>query len=254
MLQVLPDEMLSSANLSFGLFAGLTRGAAEAIFHHASDELKRRYLPKMISGEWTGAMALTEASAGTDLGQLTTRAEPRDDGSYALHGTKIFISSGDHDFGGNIIHLVLARLPGAGKGVKGIRLFLAPTFLVDKAGEPGLRNQMSVDALEKKMGIHAQPTCVMHYDGAVAWLIGEQGAGLNAMFTMMNAERLFVGAQGLGIGEAASQKAAAYAQERRQGRGADGSIGPVPIIAHTDVLRMLLTGRSLTEAGRALGV
>ncbi|VDC29326.1 acyl-CoA dehydrogenase C-terminal domain-containing protein [Pseudogemmobacter humi] len=253
-LQLLLDEMLSSANLSFGLFAGLTRGAAETIFHHAGDALKQQYLPKMIQGEWTGAMALTEAGAGTDLGQLTTRAEPCGDGTYALHGTKIFISSGDHDFGGNIVHLVLARLPGAAAGVRGISLFLAPKFLADEAGETGLRNRMSVGALEHKMGIHAQPTCVMNYDGATAWLIGEPGAGLNAMFTMMNAERLFVGMQGLGIGEAASQKAVAYARERRQGRGADGSLGPVPIIGHADVRGMLLTGRALTEAGRALGI
>ncbi|MBB6489322.1 acyl-CoA dehydrogenase C-terminal domain-containing protein [Rhizobium lusitanum] len=253
-LQILLDEMLSSANLSFGLFPGLTRGAVEAIAHHATDELKQTYLPKMISGEWTGAMALTESSAGTDLGLLTTRAEPRGDGSYAIRGTKIFISSGDQDFGGNVVHLVLARLPDAPKGVKGISLFLVPKFLVKQDGSLGERNRMSVGSLEHKMGIHAQPTCVMNYDGAIGWLVGEPGRGLNAMFTMMNAERLFVGIQGLGIGEAANQKAAAYARDRLQGRSPDGARGPVPIIEHADVRKMLLTGRSLTEAGRALAV
>ena len=253
-LQILFDEMLAAANLSFGLFPGLTRGAVEAISHHASAELKDRYLPRMISGEWTGAMALTEASAGTDLGLLTTRAARLDDGSFAISGTKIFISSGDHDFGGNIVHLVLARLADAPKGVKGISLFLVPKFLVDEDGSLGARNAMSVGSLEHKMGIHAQPTCVMNYDGAIGWLVGEEGRGLNAMFTMMNTERLLVGIQGLGIGEAANQKAVAYARERRQGRSADGMRGPVSIIEHADVRKMLLGGRSLTDAGRALAV
>jgi alkylation response protein AidB-like acyl-CoA dehydrogenase len=253
-LQILLDEMLSSANLSFGLFPGLTRGAVEAMSQHASDELKQRYLPKMISGEWTGAMALTEASAGTDLGLLTTRAEPSEDGSYKISGTKIFISSGDQDFGGNIIHLVLARLPDAPKGVKGISLFLSPKFLVNEDGSLGARNNMSVGSLEHKMGIHGQPTCVMNYDGAIGWLIGDLGRGLNAMFTMMNAERLFIGIQGLGIGEVATQKAANYARERLQGRSLDGSRGPVPIIEHPDVRNMLLTGRAYTDAARALAI
>ncbi|MDO6965335.1 acyl-CoA dehydrogenase C-terminal domain-containing protein [Rhizobium alvei] len=253
-MQILLDEMLSSANLSFGLFPGLTRGAVEAIEHHASEELKATYLPKMISGEWTGAMALTESSAGTDLGLLTTRAEPVGDGSFKIKGNKIFISSGDQDFGGNIIHLVLARLPDAPKGVKGISLFLVPKFLVNEDGSLGARNGMSVGSLEHKMGIHAQPTCVMNYDGAVGWIVGEPGRGLNAMFTMMNAERLFVGIQGLGIAEAANQKAAHYARERLQGRSADGSRGPVPIIEHPDVRKMLLTGRSFIDGARALAI
>ncbi|MDQ0503965.1 acyl-CoA dehydrogenase [Xanthobacter agilis] len=253
-LQILLDEMLSSANLSFGLFPGLTRGAVEALGHHASAELKATYLPKMISGEWTGAMALTEASAGTDLGLLTARAVPNGDGSFAITGTKIFISSGDQDFGGNVVHLVLARLPDAPKGVKGISLFLAPKILVEADGTLGARNRMSVGALEHKMGIHAQPTCVMNYDGATGWLVGEPGRGLNAMFTMMNAERLFVGIQGLGIAEAANQKAVAYARERLQGHGADGTAGPVPIISHPDVRKMLLKGRAFAEAARALAV
>ncbi|WP_020178257.1 acyl-CoA dehydrogenase C-terminal domain-containing protein [Methylopila sp. M107] len=253
-LQLLLDEMLSSANLSFGLFPGLTRGAVAAIARHADAGLKAAYLPKMISGEWTGAMALTEPSAGSDLGLLTTRAQPDDDGAFRITGTKIFISSGDHDFGGNVIHLVLARLPDAPKGVKGISLFLAPKFLLNGEGGLGDRNGFSVGALERKMGIHAQPTCVMNYDGAKAWLVGEPGRGLNAMFTMMNAERLFVGVQGLGVAEAAVQRASTYARERLQGRSADGTRGPVQLIEHPDVRKMLLTGRAFTEAGRALAV
>jgi len=253
-LQLFLDEMIASANLSFGLYPGLTRGAVEAIARHADDALKATYLPKMISGEWTGAMALTEAAAGTDLGLLSTRAAPNGDGSYAITGTKIFISSGDHDLGGNIVHLVLARLPDAPRGVHGISLFLCPKVLVDADGGLGARNAMSVGALEHKMGIHAQPTCVMNYDGATAWLLGEPGRGLRAMFTMMNAERLFVGIQGLGIAEAANQAAVAYARERRQGNGVDGTAGPVPIIAHPDVRRMLLTGRALADGARALSV
>ena len=252
-LQLLLDEFLCSANLSFSLFPGLSRGAVEAIERHASPELKAAYLPKMIAGEWTGAMALTEASAGTDLGLLATRAVPNGDGSYRVTGTKIFISSGDHDFGGNVVHLVLARLPDAPKGVKGISLFLCPKFLPGADGGLGARNALSVGALEHKMGIHAQPTCVMNYDGATGWLVGEPGRGLAAMFTMMNAERLMVGVQGLGVAEMANQKATAYARERRQGSGPDGA-GPVAIVAHPDVRRMLLTGRAFIEAARALAV
>ena len=251
-VEALFNEMLSSANLSFGLFPGLTRGAVEAIQHHANEELKATYLPKMISGEWTGVMALTESHAGTDIGLLKTRAEPQGDGSYKITGTKIFISSGDHDFGGNIIHLVLARLPDAPEGVKGISLFLVPKLFLDAEGEPASPNALGIGALEHKMGIHAQPTCVVNYDGATGWLVGSPHKGLNAMFTMMNAERLFVGIQGLGIGEAAYQGARDYALERLQGRSSDGSKGPVPIIEHPDVRKMLLTARSWNEAGRAL--
>lgn len=253
-IQILLDEMLSSANLSFGLFAGLTRGAVEAIGHHGSDALKAAYLPKMISGEWTGAMALTEAGAGTDLGLLTTKAIPNADGTYAITGTKIFISSGDHDFGGNVIHLVLARLPDAPKGVKGISLFLVPKFLLNSGGDCGERNSFGVASLEHKMGIHAQPTCMMTYEGATGWLLGEAGRGLNAMFTMMNAERLFVGIQGLGIAEVAGQKARAYAEGRLQGRSSDGTRAPVAIVEHADVRRMLLEGKSFVVAGRALAM
>ncbi|KQN00102.1 acyl-CoA dehydrogenase [Sphingobium sp. Leaf26] len=252
LLQLWLDEMLSAANLSFGLFPGLTRGACEAIMAHASDTLKATYLPPMVSGEWTGAMALTESGAGTDLALLKTKAVPQDDGSHVVTGQKIFISSGDHDFGGNIIHLVLARLPDAPPGVKGISLLLVPKYLPDADGGFTLRNAMSVGALEKKMGIHAQPTCVMNYDGATGWLVGEPNKGLAAMFTMMNAERLMVGIQGLGIAGAAYGQAAGYAKERLQGRGADGARGPVAIIEHADVRRMLLNIRSFVEAGRAL--
>ncbi|PNP95431.1 acyl-CoA dehydrogenase family protein [Sphingobium sp. SA916] len=251
-LQLWLDEMLSAANLSFGLFPGLTRGACEAIIAHAGDSLKATYLPRMVSGEWTGAMALTESGAGTDLALLKTKAAPGADGSYAVTGQKIFISSGDHDFGGNIVHLVLARLPDAPAGVKGISLFLVPKYLPDADGGFTIRNAMSVGALEKKMGIHAQPTCVMNYDGATGWLVGEPNRGLAAMFTMMNAERLMVGIQGLGIAGAAYQQAAGYAKERLQGRSADGARGPVAIIEHADVRRMLLNIRGFVEAGRAL--
>lgn len=247
LLQLWLDEMMSAANLSFGLFPGLTRGAAEAIAAHGSDDLKAAYLPLLVSGEWAGAMALTESGAGSDLALLKTRAEPRDGGRYAVSGQKIFISSGDHDMTPNIIHLVLARLPDAPPGVKGISLFLVPKLLPD-----GERNAMSVGGLEKKMGIHAQPTCVMNYDGATGWLVGEPHRGLAAMFTMMNAERLMVGVQGLGIAGAAYQQAVAYARDRLQGRSADGARGPVPIIEHADVRRMLLNIRSFVEAARAL--
>lgn len=251
-LQLWLDEMMSATNLSFGLFPGLTRGACEAIAAHASEDLKSLWLKPLVSGQWTGAMALTESGAGTDLALIKAKAEPIGDGSYAVSGTKIFISSGDHDFGGNIVHLVLARLPDAPPGVKGISLFLVPKFLPDGADGFTLRNAMSVGALEKKMGIHAQPTCIMNYDQATGWLVGDANRGLAAMFTMMNAERLMVGIQGLGIAGGAYQQAVAYANERLQGRSADGSRGPVSIIEHADVRRMLLNVRAFVEAGRAL--
>ena len=242
LLQLWLDEMLSAANVSFGLFPGLTRGAAEAIAAHAEPGLRATYLPRLVSGEWTGAMALTESGAGTDLALLKTRAAPAGDGAFAVTGTKIFISSGDHDFGGNVVHLVLARLPDAPAGVKGISL-----FVVEK-GTPGF----SVGNLEKKMGIHAQPTCVMNYDGATGWLVGDPHRGLAAMFTMMNAERLMVGMQGLGIAGAAYQQAVAYARDRLQGRSANAKRNPAPIIEHADVRRMLLGVRAFVEGGRAL--
>ena len=254
-LQLLLDEMLSSANFSFGLFPGLTRGAIEALAQHASDELKAAYLPKMVAGEWMGAMALTEAHAGTDLGLLRTRAEPAGDGSYRVTGSKIFISAGDHDLAGNIVHLVLARLPDAPVGVKGISLFLVPKILPADGDRPGMRNAMSVGSIEHKMGIKASPTCLMNYDGATGWLVGQPHRGLQAMFTMMNAERLFVGIQGLGIAEAAYQGAVSYARDRVQGRVPGAAPGPAQsILVHPDVRRMLLTIRGFTEAGRALAV
>lgn len=253
-LQILLDEMVSAANVSFGLFPGLTSGAAEALEHHGSEELKALWLPGLITGETCGAMALTEANAGTDLGLLRARAEPVGDGTYKVSGTKIFISSGDQDFGNNIVHLVLARLPDAPAGVKGISMFLVPKFLPAEDGGLGARNTMSVGALEHKMGIHAQPTCVMNYDESIGWLVGEPGRGLNAMFTMMNNERLFVGIQGLGIADAAHQKAATYARERLQGRSSDNTRAPVPIIEHADVRKMLLQGRAFIDAARALAV
>ncbi len=246
------DEMAAAANLSFGLIAALTRGACETLEAHASPELKEIWLRPLVSGQWTGAMALTESNAGSDLSVLRSKAEPRADGSYAITGTKIFISSGDHDFGGNVVHLVLARLTGAEEGVKGISMFLVPKYLPDGNGQFIERNELSVGTLEEKMGIHAQPTCVMNYDGASGWLVGEPGRGLAAMFTMMNAERLVVGIEGLGIAGAAYQQAAAYARERLQGRGARGEPGPVPIITHADIRRMLMNVRCFVEAGRAL--
>jgi alkylation response protein AidB-like acyl-CoA dehydrogenase len=252
-LQVLFDEMLSSANFSFGLYPGLTRGAVEAIERHADAALKETYLPPMVEGRWMGAMALTEAQAGTDLGLLRAKAEPQADGSYRVSGSKIFISAGDHDLSENIIHLVLARLPDAPAGVKGISLFLVPKFLPDDAGGPGQRNGVSAGSIEHKMGIKASATCVMNYDDATGWLVGAPHQGLRAMFTMMNAERLFVGIQGLGIAEAAYQGASAYARERLQGRAPGAAAGVAqPILVHPDVRKMLLGIRAFAESGRAL--
>lgn len=252
-LQLLVTEMVCSANLSFGLFPGLTHGAAEAIEAHASEDLKAKYLPKLISGTWTGAMGLTEGGAGSDLSLVKATAAPRADGTYTVNGSKIFISSGDHDLAENVIHLVLARLPGAPAGTKGISLFLCPKFVVNDDGSLGARNSLNAGSLEHKMGIHAQPTCVMNYDDCQGWLVGEQNRGLNAMFTMMNSARLLVGMQGLGIAEASYQTAASYAKERLQGR-APGHDKTSAIIEHPDVRRMLLTMLGFTEAGRALAV
>lgn len=244
-------EMVCSANLSFGLTPGLTHGAISALLLHGSQTLKEQYLPKLISGEWSGVMCLTEPVAGTDLGLLKTRATPRDDGSFALEGNKIFISSGEHDMVDNIIHLVLARLPDAPKGTKGISLFLVPKVMPD-----GSRNAFSCAGIEHKMGIHASPTCVMNYDGAVGFMVGEPNRGLNAMFTMMNAARLYVGVQGLGIAEAAYQNALAYTKERLQGRALSGAKFPEkaadPITVHPDVRRMLYSMKAMVEPARAL--
>ncbi len=251
-------EMVCSSNLSFGLTPGLTHGAIHALLLHANDELKKTYLPNMISGNWSGVMCLTEPVAGTDLGLLKTRAEPNTDGSYSITGNKIFISAGEQDQTENIIHLVLARLPGAPKGSKGISLFVCPKFLVNADGSIGARNQFSCAGLEHKMGIHASPTCVMNYDGATGWLVGEPHRGLPAMFTMMNTARLYVGVQGLGVGEAAYQNALAYAKERLQGRALTGPKFPDkpadPITVHPDVRRMLYTMKCFTEGARALAL
>jgi 3-(methylsulfanyl)propanoyl-CoA dehydrogenase len=251
------SEYVLSANHAFEMYQGLTSGAIASLMIKGSDELKRTYIPKMATGQWTGTMNLTEPHAGTDLGLLKTRADPNPDGSYAITGTKIFISSGDHDLSENIIHLVLAKRAGAPDNVKGISLFVVPKFLVNSDGTLGERNKLSCGALEKKMGIHGNATCVMNYDGAKGWLVGEPEKGLAAMFIMMNAARLGVGLQGLAQGEVAYQNAAAYAKERRQSRALneserDAGAKADPIIVHPDVRRMLMEAKAWNEAGRAL--
>src|SRR3954453_23119353 len=250
-------EYIFSANHSFEKYQGLTAGAIASLLVKGSDELKQKYVPTMISGHWTGTMNLTEPHCGTDLGLLKTRAEPNDDGSYSITGTKIFISSGEHDLAENIIHLVLAKRSGAPDNVKGISLFVVPKFLVNDDGSIGERNPVSCGALEKKMGIHGNATCVMNYDGAKGWLVGEPEKGLQAMFIMMNAARLGVGLQGVAQGEVAYQNAAAYARDRRQSRALKESerepgAKADPIIVHPDVRRMLMESRAWNEAGRAL--
>jgi alkylation response protein AidB-like acyl-CoA dehydrogenase len=250
-------EYILSANHSFEMYQGLTAGAVASLLVKGSDELKQKYVPTMITGRWTGTMNLTEPHCGTDLGLLKTRAEENDDGSYSITGTKIFISSGEHDLSDNIIHLVLAKRAGAPDNVKGISLFVVPKFLVNDDGSIGARNPVSCGALEKKMGIHGNATCVMNYDGAKGWLVGEPEKGLAAMFIMMNAARLGVGLQGLAQGEVAYQNAAAYAKDRRQGRALrpderEPDAKADPIIVHPDVRRMLMESRAWNEAGRAL--
>jgi len=250
-------EYILSANHSFEMYQGLTSGAIASLLTKGSDELKQRYVPNMITGKWTGTMNLTEPHCGTDLGLLKTRADYNADGSYAITGTKIFISSGEHDLADNIIHLVLAKIAGAPDNVKGISLFVVPKFLVNDDGSLGERNPLSCGALEKKMGIHGNATCVMNYDGAKGWLVGEPEKGLAAMFIMMNAARLGVGLQGLAQGEVAYQNAVAYAKERRQGRALKESEREAgakadPIIVHPDVRRMLMEARAWNEAARAL--
>jgi alkylation response protein AidB-like acyl-CoA dehydrogenase len=250
-------EYILSANHSFEMYQGLTSGAIASLLVKGSDELKQKYVPTMITGKWTGTMNLTEPHCGTDLGLLKTRADPNPDGSYSISGTKIFISSGEHDLAENIIHLVLAKIAGAPDNVKGISLFVVPKFLVNEDGSLGERNTLSCGALEKKMGIHGNATCVMNYDGAKGWLVGEPEKGLAAMFIMMNAARLGVGLQGLAQGEVAYQNAASYARERRQSRALkaderDPHAKADPIIVHPDVRRMLMEAKSWNEAGRAL--
>ncbi|MGI9280663.1 MAG: acyl-CoA dehydrogenase C-terminal domain-containing protein [Endozoicomonas sp.] len=249
------DEMFSSASLAFILYPSLTSGAALAIDAHASEELKSLYLPRLYSGEWTGAMCLTESHSGTDLGIIRTRAEDNGDGSYNITGTKIFITAGEHDLTENIIHLVLAKLPDAPAGPKGISMFLVPKVHVNEDGSLANRNEVQCGSLEHKMGIKASATCVMNFDGAKGYLVGEANKGLNAMFTMMNYERLFVGIQGLGTSEMSYQSALEYAQDRIQGRAAKGPQQPDkaadPILVHGDVRRMLLNMKALNEGGRA---
>lgn len=244
-------EMIHGANMAFGLCPLLSFGAIEAILAHGTDEQKQTYLPKLISGEWTGAMNLTEPQAGSDVGALTTRAIPNGDGSYAISGQKIFITWGDHDMTPNIIQLVLARLPDAPAGSKGISLFVVPKFFVNADGSLGERNTFKCIGLEHKMGIHASPTCVMEYTNARGWLVGEANKGLAAMFTMMNSARLNVGLEGVAVGEAALQAGVAYAKERKQG-SVPGEKGSVPIIRHPDVQRMLLTMAAHVQAARAI--
>ncbi len=255
-LAALFSEYEISANLAFAMYPGLTNGAVAAILAHASEELKDRYLPKMTTGEWTGTMNLTEPHCGTDLGLIKTKAVPQADGSYAITGQKIFISAGEHDLADNIIHLVLARIEGAPAGVKGISLFLVPKFLPDADGAPGERNAVVCGALEHKMGIHANATAVLNYDGAKGWLVGEEHRGLPAMFVMMNGARLGVAIQGLSISEVAYQNAAAYAKDRRQGRSLKGPAEPDkpadPLLVHPDIRRMLLEIRAFNEGARAL--
>ncbi|MBV2134841.1 acyl-CoA dehydrogenase C-terminal domain-containing protein [Pseudomonas sp. MAP12] len=255
MLAVQFEEMLYAAGSSFALYSALTSGACLAIDAHASEELKQTYLPRLYSGEWAGTMCLTEAHSGSDLGLLRTRAEPQADGSYAISGSKIFITGGEQDLTANIVHLVLARLPDAPPGSRGISLFLVPKFLVNADGSLGARNPVACGSIEHKMGIKASASCVMNFDGATGWLVGEPNKGLAAMFTMMNYERLSIGIQGIGCAEASYQSAVAYAHERLQSRAPGGAQQPEksadPIIVHPDVRRMLLSMKALTEGGRA---
>ena len=254
-LGVQVEEMLYGANSSFALYIALTAGSTLALDAHGSEELKQKYLPNMYAGTWAGTMCLTEPHAGTDLGIIRTRAVPEADGSYAVTGTKIFITGGEHDLTENIIHLVLAKLPDAPAGPKGISLFLVPKFLVNEDGSLGERNAVSCGSIEHKMGIKGSATCVMNFDGAKGYLIGELNKGLNAMFTMMNYERLSIGIQGIGCAEASYQSAVDYARERIQSRAPTGAVQPDkaadPIIVHPDVRRMLLTMKAMTEGSRA---
>jgi alkylation response protein AidB-like acyl-CoA dehydrogenase len=255
MLAVLFEEMLYAANSSFALYSALSSGACLAIDAHASEDLKARFLPAMYEGRWAGSMCLTEAHAGTDLGLIRTRAEPQADGSYRITGSKIFITGGEQDLTENIIHLVLAKLPDAPAGPKGISLFLVPKMQVNDDGSLGAANAVGCGSVEHKMGIKASATCVMNFDGATGWLIGESNRGLAAMFTMMNYERLSIGIQGLGCAEVSYQNARTYARERLQSRSASGPVAKDkiadPIIVHGDVRRMLLTMKAMTEGGRA---
>ncbi|MEX0371003.1 MAG: acyl-CoA dehydrogenase C-terminal domain-containing protein [Tateyamaria sp.] len=248
-------EMFSSANMAFTMYQGLTHGAASAILAHGSQQQKETYLPKMVSCEWTGTMNLTEPHCGTDLGLMRTKAEPQDDGTYKISGQKIFISAGEHDMADNIIHLVLAKIVGGPEGIKGVSLFIVPKFLVNEDGSLGARNGVAVGNIEEKMGIHGNSTCVMNYDGAVGYLIGEEHKGMRAMFTMMNEARLGVGMQGLSQAEVAYQNALEYAKDRLQGRDVTGAKAPEkpadPLIVHPDIRRSLMDQKSFAEGARA---
>ena len=249
-------EMFASSNMAFGMYQGLTHGAYSAIHAHGTDAQKQKYLPKMVSCEWTGTMNLTEPHCGTDLGLMRTKAEPQEDGTYKISGQKIFISAGDHDLSDNIIHLVLAKIQGGPDGVKGISLFIVPKFTVNDDGSLGARNSLSVGKIEEKMGIHGNATCVMNYDGATGYLLGDMHKGMRAMFTMMNEARLGVGLQGLAQAEVAYQNALAYAKDRLQGRdvtGVKNPDGPAdPLIVHPDIRRNLMDQKSFIEGARAL--
>jgi alkylation response protein AidB-like acyl-CoA dehydrogenase len=249
------SEMMSGANMAFGMYPGLTFGAYSAIHAHASDELKAKFLPNMASCKWTGTMNLTEAHCGTDLGLMRTKAEPQSDGSYKISGSKIFISSGEHDMAENIIHLVLAKIAGGPEGIKGVSLFIVPKFMVNADGSLGRRNSAVCGSIEHKMGIHGNSTCVMNFDGATGYLVGEQHKGMRAMFTMMNEARLGVGLQGLSQSEAAYQNALAYAKDRLQGRSLTGPKAPDkpadPIIVHPDIRRVLMNIKAFNEGARA---
>ena len=255
-VQMAVGEIWNSTNMAFGVGPLLTQGAIHALMIAGSDDLKAKYLPNMVSGKWTGTMNLTEPHAGSDLGELRSKAVPQGDGSYRIFGTKIFISYGDHEMSENIVHLVLARLPDAPPGTRGISLFLVPKFLVNDDGSTGARNDVVCAGVEHKLGIHGSPTCVMKYgegEGALGWLIGEPNRGLNTMFIMMNQARLAVGVQGVAIAERATQRAEAYARERRQGAAVGGTPGVmVPIIEHADIRRTLLTLKSMTQAARMI--
>ncbi|MEF3048373.1 acyl-CoA dehydrogenase C-terminal domain-containing protein [Pseudotabrizicola sp. L79] len=249
-------EIFVSANMAFNMYQGLTHGAYSAIHTHGTAEQKAKYLPKMVSCDWTGTMNLTEPHCGTDLGLMRTKAEPQADGSYKITGQKIFISAGEHDLAENIIHLVLAKAPGGGEGTKGISLFIVPKFLVNDDGSLGARNSLSCGKIEEKMGIHGNATCVMNYDGATGWLLGDLHKGMRAMFTMMNEARLGVGLQGYAQAEAAYQNALAYAKDRLQGRAVTGTENPDgpadPLIVHPDIRRNLMDQKSFVEGARAL--
>jgi alkylation response protein AidB-like acyl-CoA dehydrogenase len=249
------SEMTSGANMAFAMYPGLTHGAYAAIREGASEELKALYLPKMVTGQWGGTMNLTEPHCGTDLGLLRTKAVPNGDGTYAITGQKIWISGGEHDMAENIVHLVLARIEGAPRGVRGISLFIVPKHIPDADGNPGERNALQCAGLEEKMGIHGNATCVMAYDGAKGWLVGQENQGLRIMFVMMNEARLGVGVQGVAQGEAAYQAAADFARDRLQGRSLTGPKNPDgpadPIIVHPDVRRMLMDSKAVIEGGRA---